>query len=67
MPPCGELIAFLVPVGEPETGLWCDRCLLPSGMAQAFTVEVAGRPHGVLRAAACTDCGIRLDACQRRS
>lgn len=31
----GELVLF----GEPESGLWCDLCALPSGVRQAVRLQ----------------------------
>lgn len=57
MPP----LIFLVSTGQPETGLWCDRCLLPSRIRFTVyvTTEHGSRPIGVIDA--CQDCGHRRE------
>ena len=54
-------IELLALQGEPITGLWCASCSLPSGVDMAFLARLNGRDHGVLRVAACTDCGKVID------
>lgn len=45
-------------LGTPRTGLWCSRCLLPSGyeVDLYFLVNGAG-PRVLQTAEACADCG----------
>lgn len=50
-------LSLFISVSTPETGIWCNTCMLPSAIA--FEVSVlsergVSRPH---RFAGCEDCG----------
>lgn len=45
-----------VEVGEPETGLWCGTCLLPSAVAIPVTATLRGSILSVSAAMFCADC-----------
>lgn len=54
-------VTVLLSAGEPETGLWCDACLLPSRIRVPITMittagasDTAIPPVGI-----CTECGRR--------
>ena len=46
-----------VDVGEPETGLWCGRCLLPSGYRRRVAFVSGLHILLALQITACHDCG----------
>lgn len=46
-------------LGLPETGHWCDRCLLPSAVKFPVTVTLGARGTLVGVFLACPDCGWR--------
>jgi hypothetical protein len=58
--PDGRSIAVRLVPGTPETGLWCSRCLLPSGIRVPVHALTATGPRKVTEVTACTDCGLRL-------
>jgi len=41
---------------EPERGIWCDTCLLPSDVALSGVVTLNGRPCAVRTFVACSEC-----------
>jgi hypothetical protein len=45
-------------VGEPEKGVWCDECLLPSAVSVSCVLGIAGFPFGKMTITACMDCGL---------
>jgi hypothetical protein len=46
------------PLGDPETGLWCPVCALPSGVRLVAALIVNGGLQGLLRVTVCR-CGWR--------
>ena len=44
-------------LGEPEMGVWCDHCRLPSAYRQDVVISVGRATSGVLTATVCDDCG----------
>jgi len=54
------LVVFLAP-GEPETGLWCSTCLLPSAVRVPIVMitENGAGDTTVSPVEACTECGRR--------
>jgi hypothetical protein len=59
--PVAALIFVLERLGDPITGLWCDRCALPSGVEIPYSLSGAGCVSvGVLRR--CEDCGEPVEA-----
>jgi hypothetical protein len=51
-----------VTVGEPETGLWCDDCLLPSVVAIPVVAMCGSRILSLTVFRECADCGQVADA-----
>lgn len=52
------LQVHLVPMADPETGVWCDTCLLPSAARQTFELILGDALWGRLwTVRACEDCG----------
>lgn len=45
-----------IAVLELETGVWCDRCALPSMVVVTYTLEVGSR-LSIGSKTACRDCG----------
>jgi hypothetical protein len=59
IPPDTNMLLYLVD-DEPVTGLWCDRCALPSAVEALFLVEddLGVVPLGcTVRVRVCPDCG----------
>lgn len=56
------LTVHVVPMGEPETGFWCDQCLLPSGVGVTVGVSTDTRVLSVRRVVVCADCGWQVEA-----
>lgn len=44
-----------VPIGETETGLWCERCLLPSVNRFLFAVSTDTRPLALMTIEVCAE------------
>jgi hypothetical protein len=51
-----EVVVHLIPFGEPETGLWCDRCSRPSLIRQRIAVQSGMRVTFTPPMELCTDC-----------
>ena len=51
------------PIGAVKTGLWCAKCLLPSGCRWPLAVQdaVTGRVIGTSYCITCYECGSVLD------
>ena len=47
----------VVRFGEPDHGVWCDGCLLPSAVAQSFAAVSGLSVCGIFRVTVCEDCG----------
>jgi hypothetical protein len=49
----------LIEAGEPETGLWCDSCLLPSVVRVPLIMitETGASDTALSPAELCTECG----------
>jgi hypothetical protein len=47
----------LLSAGEPETGLWCGRCLLPSRIRVPFCITSEQGSFLAGTAEGCPDCG----------
>jgi hypothetical protein len=47
------------PLAEPERGLWCPVCALPSAVRYRVALIVNGALQGLLRGTFCADCGWR--------
>jgi len=50
------------PEGAIETGIWCNRCMLPSACEWEAVAMAAGHPVGRVTVVVCVDCGARLDS-----
>ncbi len=48
------------PEGAVETALWCNHCMLPSGVKWHLSASAAGMPIGKVGVIVCMDCGSRL-------
>ncbi|BBU22165.1 hypothetical protein [Mycobacterium xenopi] len=48
--------------GTPRTGLWCPKCMLPSGYEVALYGLFESGPRTVAWARRCYDCGAKLPA-----
>jgi hypothetical protein len=46
---------------EPETGVWCEPCALPSGVAFSWAMTVNDKPSGIIRRGVCHECGGIID------
>jgi hypothetical protein len=46
-------------LADPETGLWCPMCALPTGVRYRVALIVNGALQGLLRGTFCIDCGWR--------
>lgn len=52
-------------VDQPETGVWCDKCLLPSAYRMDFATTIVGTresdpenvAYAIITAIFCPDCG----------
>lgn len=58
MPSC-VLRLGVQPIGEPRTGGWCGRCLLPSMIEVDFVISSGRATVGRTTARRCLDCGAR--------
>lgn len=52
-----ELKVSTVDLSGNGYGYWCDRCNLPSVWQHTRLVVVNGRPHSVIWAGCCEECG----------
>ena len=55
--PLPRSVVIQTQVGEPETGLWCDTCLLPSMVAVPVITTCGSRILSVAVYRRCADCG----------
>lgn len=44
------------PLTEHTTGLWCDRCLLPSAVSLTGVITVDGKPWCIQTYVGCSEC-----------
>lgn len=52
----------LVPMGDPDTGVWCDTCLLPSAVRQTFELIAGDAALGWLwTVRVCDGCGSSME------
>ncbi|SKD94290.1 Uncharacterised protein [Mycobacteroides abscessus subsp. massiliense] len=60
--PLGEHpgVVLHISPGTPETGLWCPRCLKPSGYALPLYVLGAEGPWRIATVRKCHDCDVPL-------
>lgn len=58
-----EVVVTCEMVMEPEAGLWCDSCCLPSAISVRAFITSATRIFGEMIIAKCVDCGKRVDEC----
>lgn len=56
MAPEREYVIHLESIGEPETGLWCDRCLKPSVVRLTTAWTHGERLISIGTMERCTDC-----------
>ncbi len=47
-------------IGEPEPGLWCPECALPSGARVPLMLMWDGRPGEFMDFRVCFECGLEL-------
>lgn len=52
---CVTVLGFEI-AAEPETGLWCDACLLPSAIALSGLVTLNAKPCMLRTFVVCTEC-----------
>lgn len=53
-----QAILNLYSLGDPELGVWCERCLLPSAATASFATQVGDAPPGhVVTVTVCPVCG----------
>lgn len=58
--PDGSSIIIVTYPGTPDTGLWCDRCALPSGLGIPIYVLADDGPRLLVYSRMCMDCGLPL-------
>jgi hypothetical protein len=46
---------------DPELGLWCTGCALPSGVGVSFLLVINSAPYGIARRGVCLECGEETD------
>lgn len=44
-------------LAEPERGLWCDSCCLPSVISASLATTLNGALWAVMSVQSCTECG----------
>lgn len=54
-------VTVLISIGKTETGLWCDRCLLPSRVRVhlIMTTETGSSDTAISPVERCEECGAR--------
>lgn len=52
---CVTVLDFEI-AAEPETGLWCDTCLLPSAVALSGVVTLNAKPAMLRTFVVCPEC-----------
>lgn len=57
----GSRLPEVVPIGEGESGLWCDVCLLPSMIAQRYALVRGFKVVDEVEVVWCEDCGREID------
>jgi hypothetical protein len=65
MPRAAYVLVAVEDFGEPETGLWCEHCQLPSGIEAPYMLMLDGKPDHLFRFRACLDCGRDLSEAGR--
>ena len=64
VPPSAALapppVIVTVSLGEPETGVWCPHCLLPSAVRWPIVADMPRLFPAGLSVTICQDCGAQL-------
>jgi hypothetical protein len=64
--PDGSSVIVDLACGTPETGLWCDACLLPSGVAVPVHALAEDGPHLLMHTRLCDICSRPLKTTEDR-
>jgi hypothetical protein len=64
--PDGSAVFVEISRGTPDTGLWCDTCLLPSGIGVPVYALGDDGPRLLVYTRMCLDCGLPLTTTEDR-
>ena len=62
----GKTVTVQISHGTPDTGLWCNACLLPSGIGVPVYALGGDGPRLLVYTRMCLDCGLPLTATEDR-